>query len=103
MNNQEFTLKGTLKTGTSQKGNEYVYLDLQFDKGKRQRISIKSRYNHTVDHPDATYSNNLEAIALGLTRAFEQDYGFNIGEQNIIGFELNDYVEARDGKFYKYN
>lgn len=29
MNAEEFTLKGTLKKGTSQKGNEYTYLDLK--------------------------------------------------------------------------
>ena len=40
MNNDEFTLKGTLKTGTSQKGNEYVYLDLQFDKDYSKRVFL---------------------------------------------------------------
>ena len=49
-------------------------LDLQFDRGKKQRVSIKSRYNHTVKSPDATYSNNLENIAEGLTEAFEREY-----------------------------
>ena len=78
-------------------------LDLQFDKGERQRVSIKSRYNHTVNNPDATYSNNLDAIIPGLTEAFERDYGFNIGGEYKLNFELEDYVEARDGKFCKYN
>ena len=78
-------------------------LDLQFDKGQRQRVSIKSRYNHTVNNPDATYSNNLDAIAPGLTAAFEKEYGFNIGSESTLSFELEDYVQARDGKFYKYN
>lgn len=40
MNNQEFTLKGTLKTGISQKGNEYVYLDLQFDKDYSKKVFL---------------------------------------------------------------
>ena len=78
-------------------------LDLQFDIGQFQRLSIKSRYNHTVNNPDATYSNNLENIAPGLTAAFEHDYEFNIGSEARLGFELKDYVQARDGKFYKYN
>ena len=78
-------------------------LDLQFDKGQVQRVSIKSRYNHTVKNPDATYSNNLDAIILGLTDAFEHDYEFNINKASTLGFELDDYQEARDGKFYKYN
>lgn len=78
-------------------------LDLQFDKGNKQRVSIKSRYNHSVYNPDATYSNNLDSIAPGLTEAFERDFGFNIGKEYEIGFELDHYVKASDGKFYKYN
>ena len=78
-------------------------LDLQFDKGKKQRVSIKSRYNHTVSNPDATYSNNLENIAEGLTDAFEKEYGFKIGNEYKVNFELANYVLARDGKYYKYN
>ena len=78
-------------------------LDLQFDKGARQRVSIKSRYNHRVNNPDATYSNNLERIAPSLTGAFERDYNFHIERANKVGFELEDYVKARDGKYYKYN
>ena len=78
-------------------------LDLQFDKGKRQRVSIKSRYNHTVINPDATYSNNLDNIAEGLTEAFEKEYGFNIGNEYKENFELKNYVLASDNKYYKYN
>jgi len=78
-------------------------LDLQFDKGKKQRVSIKSRYNHTVSNPDATYSNNLENIAEGLTAAFEKEYGFRIGNEYKVNFELRNYVLARDDKYYKYN
>lgn len=39
---EEFTLKGTLKTGTSQKGNEYTYLELQFDKDYSKRVFLES-------------------------------------------------------------
>ena len=41
MNNDEFTLKGTLKTGTSQKGNEYTYLDLQINKDYHKRVFLE--------------------------------------------------------------
>ena len=78
-------------------------LDLQFDKGEKQRVSIKSRYNHTVSNPDATYSNNLDNIVEGLTDAFERDYGFNIGREYKTNFELFHYIKARDGKYYRYN
>lgn len=40
MNENEFTLKGTLKTGTSQKGNDYTYLDLQFDNDYHKRVFL---------------------------------------------------------------
>ena len=78
-------------------------LDLQFDKGKNQRVSIKCRYNHTVRNPDATYSNNLDNIVEGLTEAFEREYGFNIGKEYKSNFHLNSYVKASNGKFYKFN
>ena len=78
-------------------------LCIQFDRGVSQRVSIKSRYNHTVKNPDATYSNNLDLIVPGLTDAFENDYGFNIGNIYKTNFELDHYVRAQDGRLYKYN
>ena len=78
-------------------------LDLQFDKGKTQRVSIKSRYNHTVTNPDATYGNNLDKIIPGLTDAFEREYGLKNSTSNKTDFCLEDYEWARDGKYYKFN
>ncbi len=40
MNNEEFTLKGTLKQGVSQKGNEYTYLELKFDNDYSKRVFL---------------------------------------------------------------
>lgn len=40
MNNEEFKLNGTLKTGTSQKGNEYTYLELHFGKDYSKRVFL---------------------------------------------------------------
>ena len=40
MNNEEFTLKGSLKTGVSQRGNEYTYLELRFDKDYTKRVFL---------------------------------------------------------------
>ena len=37
-------------------------ISIQFSKGKTSTLSIKNRYNHTVNNPDATFSNNLENI-----------------------------------------
>lgn len=70
-----------------------------------KNLSIKNRYNHHVQNPDATFSNNLENIKPGLTYAFEKEYGFKINQNpfNIYGFSLDNYILADDGKWYRYN
>ena len=78
-------------------------ISIQFSRGFTNTLSIKNRYNHTVDNPDATFSNNLENIIEGLTVSFEKEYHLNINQNDTNGFELKNYVKASDGKFYKYN
>lgn len=41
MNNKEFNLKGTIKKGVSQKGNEYEYLDLKLVDGYSKRVFLE--------------------------------------------------------------
>lgn len=41
MNNKEFTLKGTLKEGVSQKGNTYQYLDLKITDNYSKRVFLE--------------------------------------------------------------
>lgn len=77
-------------------------LSIQFDKGNTNFLSIKNRYNDTVINPDATFSNNLDSIVKGLTESFKKKYNLNI-ECNEDYFDLDNYVKADDGKFYKYN
>ena len=77
-------------------------ISIQFTKGKVNILSIKNRYNHTVTNPDATYNNNLDNIIVGLTDSFSQKYHLNIF-YNKENFEMNNYVLANDGKYYKYN
>ena len=79
-------------------------ISIQFTRGKTNTLSIKNRYNHTVNNPDATFHNNLEDIIPGLTHAFERDYNLNIN-QNYHHFDFTDYyyVKANDGKYYRYN
>ena len=48
-------------------------MSIQFTKGNINTLSIKNRYNHTVNNPDATLSNNLENIIPGLTESFEKE------------------------------
>ena len=65
-------------------------------------LSIKNRYNHTVNNADATFANDLDNIIPGLTDAFNRKYGMDI-VVNSGNFELPNYHKAADGKFYKYN
>lgn len=76
-------------------------LSVQFTKGDTNTLSIVSRYNHRILNPDATYSNNLEKIANGLTVSFEKEYNLNI-ESHKGDFTIPNYIRANDGKFYRY-
>jgi len=78
-------------------------ISIQFSKGEKNTLSIKNRYNHKVEHSDATFSNNLENIIPGLTRSFEKDYNLNILQSVKSNFYLPGYVMAKDRKLYKYN
>mgnify|MGYP000036155328 CR=1 FL=1 len=82
-------------------------MGIQFNKHGRCTVSIKNRYNHTVNNPDATYGNDLDRIAPGLTKSFEKllqrQYGLELNSSNLESFELPGYVVANDGKYYKYN
>ena len=78
-------------------------ISIQFSRGDSNNLSIKNRYNHTVSNPDATFSNNLENIIEGLTYAFEKEYNLHITQNQFLKDELQDYVLADDGKYYRYN
>ena len=78
-------------------------ISIQFTKGEVNTLSIKNRYNHTVDFCDSTFSNNLENIIEGLSNSFEKKYGYHINQNGGYGFCLGGYVKANDGKYYKYN
>ena len=78
-------------------------ISIQFTRGDNNILSIKNRYNHNVDNPDATYSNNLELIIPGLTYSFEKYYNLHINSNFKGNFELDNYVLAKDNKLYKYN
>ena len=86
-----------------QREDEYgtSVLSLQFTLDTNY-LSIKNRYNHTVNNPDATYQNNLENIAEGLTYSFEKYLG--IKQSNTHSdFEMPNYVRTSEGKYYRYN
>ena len=77
-------------------------ISIQFTKDGTNTLSIKNRYNHTVNNPDATFSNNLDNIIPGLTESFER-YKDIIQMYKSKSFEIEGYVRANDGKYYKYN
>lgn len=87
-----------------QRQDEYgtSVISLQFTKGSINILSIKNRYNHTVNNPDATFLNNLDNIIEGLSESFTKTYGFNIANDKLP-FEIPGYVKASDGRYYKYN
>ena len=81
-------------------------MSIQFTKSQNSTVSIKNRYNHTVNNPDATYGNNLDEIASGLRQSFEKllsERGLTLNSSNIEAFYIPGYVVADDGKYYKYN
>ncbi len=77
-------------------------ISIQFSKNDSHYLSIKNRYNHKVDDPDATFSNNLDNIIEGLTESFAKFKGM---KQAVINdpFELKGYTKDETGKYYKYN
>ena len=89
---------------TPERQDEYgtSVISIQFTRGEVSTLSIKNRYNHKVNNPDATFSNNLENIIPGLTDSFEKEYGLNIN-QDTSDMKLGHYVKANDGRYYKYN
>lgn len=81
-------------------------MSIQFTKSQNSTVSIKNRYNDKVNNPDATYGNDLDRIAPGLTQSFEKlllQRGLTLNSSNIEAFCIPGYVVADDGKYYKYN
>lgn len=81
-------------------------MGIQFSKNGVCTVSIKNRYNHTVNNPDATYGNDLDRIVPGLSQSFAEllsERGLEFNSANRVEFELYGYTVAGDGKYYKYN
>ena len=81
-------------------------LSIQFGKGINWNpVSIKSRYNHRVVNPDATYGNDLDEIVPGLAESFSHHYHFKLIPTNKNASFLYNmkYTATKDGKFYRYN
>ena len=50
MNNKEFTLKGTIKEGVSQKGNTYEYLELKITDTYSKRVFLEGAEKELLLH-----------------------------------------------------
>lgn len=72
-------------------------------------LTICNRYNHTIqdENPDATFSNNLENIIGGLTKSFQNYFGYDIIQEknNYEDFltQQLSYTKDENGVFYRYN
>ena len=77
-------------------------ISIQIDKVNNY-VSIKNRYNHTVENPDCTFNNNLDNIIPGLIKSFENKLNICLNKNNLDKFEIPGYIKAIDGKYYKYN
>ena len=69
-------------------------------------VSIKNRYNHTVENPDATYGNDLDKIVPGLADSFARlikSRGYYYSDANVEQLRIPGYVVGPDKRYYKYN
>ena len=94
---------------TPRREDEYgtSVMSIQFNRFGMCTVSIKNRYNHTVNNPDATYGNDLNRIAPGLKESFvkllQEKYNLILNNTNIEELHIPNYVVADDGRYYKYN
>ena len=72
-------------------------MGIQFAKTGVSTVSIKNRYNHTVNNPDATYGNNLDKIIPGVNNDETLLYGPE------IKFFSNEIDTNNKFKLEKYN
>ena len=78
-------------------------ISIQFDKYDGS-LSIKNRYNHTVDNPDATFSNDLDNICPGLTDSFATHYGLysKVDYSSYDEFYSDNFVRSNDNRYFHF-
>jgi hypothetical protein len=69
-------------TGKEQRQDDYgtSVISIQIDKNGGY-ISIKNRYNHTVDSPDHTFNSNPDNIIPGLSAALKNHFGVDFSAE----------------------
>ena len=63
-------------------------------------ISIKNRYNHTVDNPDATFNNNPDNIIPGLTESLKNKFGVGFMTQSA---QMPDNFRMVNNQLVRFN
>lgn len=63
-------------------------------------ISIKSRYNDTIDNPDNTFFSNPDKIVPGLSAAISKYFNVDFSSHNV---ELGRGFISKDGRIIKYH
>ena len=76
-------------------------------------ISIKNRYNHNVNNPDATFSNNPDNIIMGLTESLKKKFGvdfvthearmphnYRVINDQLVRFNYEEHNVYFDEKYY---
>ena len=97
----EFAIK---RSETPERQDKYgtSVISIQWSKLGKSTLSIKNRYNHSVNNPDATFSNNLDNICPCLHASFCS--AFNIeAEQKNNALKLEGLILGGDGKYYLIN
>lgn len=77
-------------------------ISIQFTRDKYNHLSIKNRYNESVNNPDSTFDNNLDNIIPGLTMSFYKAYGIREIYDENSEFQMEHYISI-GGEYYKYN
>ena len=79
-------------------------ISIQFDKNDGS-LSIKNRYNHTVENPDATFSNDLDNIIPGLTDSFASYYGLysKVDYSYYDEFYSDSFVKSNKDQYFHFN
>jgi len=92
------------RSDNPQRQDEYgtSVISIQFLKGENNIVSIKNRYNHTVEDPDSTFNNNLDEIVPGLRQSFAKYFNLTLSNGDAV-LLIPKYVLASDGKRYRFN
>ena len=77
-------------------------ISIQFTRDKNNHLSIKNRYNESVNNPDSTFDNNLDNIIPGLTMSFYKAYGIREIYDENAEFQMENYISVNE-EYFKFN